>query len=65
MGYFQVNRSTNAMGADEAQLCAYCCLNSRALMVSDNIVAGHFSFGPQTADMKEYYDANKEWFSIH
>ena len=65
MGYFQVNRSTNAMGVDEAQLCTYCCLSSRALMVSDNIIAGHFSFGPQTADMKSYYEEHKDIFAIH
>ena len=65
MGYFQVNRTTNAMGADEAQICSYCCQASRPVMVSENILAGHFSFGPQTQEMKKYYDENRERFAIH
>ena len=65
MGHFKVNRKTNAMGADEAQLCEFCILQSRPIMVSENIVVGHFSFGPQTNEMKEFYKAHNDLFKIH
>lgn len=61
MGYFHV-RSGNQMGEDEMQLCEYCCNVSRPLMVSENIVVGHLSFGPQNQAMKDYYFANKNRF---
>lgn len=65
MGYFNVNRKTNAMGADEAQICEYCVLESRPIMVSENIVVGHFSFGPQTNKMKDFYRDHRSLFEIH
>lgn len=65
MGYFRVDRRTNAMGADEAQICAYCLLESKPIMVSENIVVGHFSFGPQTKEMKQFYESNRDIFQIH
>ena len=65
MGYFSVNRKSVSLGWDEAQLCSYCCLKSRPIMVSENILVGHFSFGPQNDAMKEYYELNKDRFLIH
>lgn len=62
MGYYDVDLKTSQMGRDEKQLCAFCMISSRPLMVSTNVVAGHFSFGKQTAAMKEYYDSNPERF---
>ena len=62
MGYFTVDRSGNAMGQDEEQLCAYCCIASRPLMVSENVVVGHLSFGKQNQPMKEYYLSHSERF---
>jgi hypothetical protein len=62
MRYFKVDRRGNAMGQDEEELCAYCCIHSRPLMVSENIVVGHLSFGKQNKPMQAYYDAHPERF---
>lgn len=64
MGYFTVKKGSTGMGLDEIELDSYCFLNSRPLMVSENIVVGHLSFGKQNAAMKEYYMKNKEKFRI-
>ena len=62
MGWFDVDLKSSGMGSDEVQLCKYCMLQSRPLMVSENIVAGHFSFGKQNEEMKKYYARNVEKF---
>ena len=64
MGYFKVNRNSNNMGADEVQICSYCLEKSRPLMVSENIVVGHLSFGNQNEAMKDYYIKNKRIFEV-
>ena len=62
MDYFRMVRGTNSLGVDEADICRYCCLISKPLMVSENVVVGHLSFGPQNATMKQYYLENKSMF---
>lgn len=62
MGYFKVSRSGNSLGADEVQLCSYCIEKSRAMMVSENVVVGHFSFGGQFKAMKQYFEEHPEVF---
>ena len=62
MGHFQVDLSGNAMGMDETQICEYCMRVSRPIVVSKNVVVGHFSFGPQTSEMIKYYKEHKERF---
>lgn len=64
MGYFAVERATTGMAQDEIELCTYCCIKSRPIMVAENVVVGHFSFGPQTKDMKEYYLNKRDNFRI-
>lgn len=64
MGYFAVERATTGMAQDEIELCTYCCLKSRPIMVTENVVVGHFSFGPQTKAMKQYFLKNREKFRI-
>ena len=63
MGRFEVARGAN-MGRDEAQMCQYCMIESRAIVVSENTIAGHFSYGPQTKAMEEFYTNNKEIFKL-
>lgn len=63
MGRFEVKIGNN-MGLDETQLCNYLLEDSRAIFVSENTVAGHFSYGPQTAAMKEFYKNNREIFKL-
>lgn len=62
MGYFEVDRSTVSLGRDESQMCSYCCVHSRPIMVSENVLVGHFSFGPQNSEMKDYYFQNRDKF---
>lgn len=62
MGYFNVPRGTVALGLDEEELCSYCCLHSRPLMVSENVVVGHLSFGPQNQIMREFFEKHRENF---
>jgi len=62
MGWFYVNRNGNGLGDDEEQLGQYCYLQSRPIMVSENIVVGHLSFGAQNRSMQEYYCENKNRF---
>ena len=64
MGFFAVERATTGMAQDEIELCTYCCLKSRPIMVTENVVVGHFSFGPQTKDMKNYFFSNRDKFKI-
>lgn len=65
MGYFDVKRNDpHMMGKDEKKICNYCMINSIPIMVSENIVVGHFSFGKQTEGMKEYYLNHPEIFKI-
>jgi len=63
MGRFEVGIGNN-MGRDEIQLCNYLLADSRAIIVSENTIAGHFSFGKQTNAMKEYYNKNREIFRV-
>lgn len=62
MGYFTVERDITGMAQDEIELCSFCMLKSRPILISENIVVGHFSFGPQTESMKDYYYKNREKF---
>ena len=65
MHYFDVNRKDKyMMGKDEVKLCEYCMINSLPVMVSENIVVGHFSFGAQTEGMKQFYNEHPERFRI-
>lgn len=63
MGRFAVGPGNN-MGQDEVQICEYCMIQSRAIIVSENTLVGHFSYGPQTQAMEEYYNKNREIFKV-
>lgn len=65
MSYFDVDRKDkNMMGKDEIKICEHCMLNSKPVMVSENIVVGHFSFGMQTEGMKEFFFQHPERFTL-
>lgn len=63
MNYFHVGDGTD-MGADEVQLCEFCMIKSKPIMVSGNVVVGHLSFGKQNESMKEFYNNNKDKFAV-
>lgn len=64
MGHFSVDKSNNAMGVDETELCTFCCLHSKPVMVSENVVVGHFAYGPQNSTMIDYYEKNRKLFLL-
>lgn len=64
LGMFEVNRKETAMGKDEEDFCKYCIISSNAIVVCENIVVGHLSFGRQNEPMKEYYLKNTNKFKI-
>lgn len=61
MDFFHVSNGTD-MGKDEIQICEYCMLNSRPLLVCNSTVVGHLSFGKQNETMKQYYLDNESKF---
>lgn len=63
MKYFKVKMGS-CMGLDEEQICCFCISNSKAMIVSNNSVVGHLSFGTQNETMKEYFLNNKEKFMV-
>ena len=62
MGYLSVDPKGTNMGMDEVEVCSFCLINSRPLMVSENVVVGHLSFGTQNGPMKDFFEAHKELF---
>lgn len=52
------------LGMDERRLCSYCCIESRPIMVSENVLVGHFGFQYQTQEMKEYFNSHREVFML-
>ena len=62
MGMWPVLPEGACMGLDEVELCSYCIVNSKAIIVSENTVVGHLSFGQQNNAMKEYHKKNREIF---
>jgi len=64
MGMFPVIEDNPCMGLDEEQICSYCIVHSKVIVVAENTVVGHLAFGRQNEAMKEYYYQNTERFRI-
>ena len=63
MGGWQLPSSDNAgVGLDEAQICNFCMAYSFGIVIAENAVVGHLSFGQQNEAMKEYYLNHREKF---
>jgi len=60
-GYFFVCLTGTNLGLDEEQICQCCMLYARAIVVAEDAVVGHFSYGPQTKAMLEYMKSNPEF----
>ena len=63
MGYFKVKNGP-CMGVDEEQFCTYCMSQSKAIIVSQNTIVGHLSFGKQNKTMENYFYSHKDYFDI-
>ena len=61
---FNVPFEGSGMGGEENDLCCLAMRDSKAVIVSENTIAGHLSFGPQNAAMKEYYLQHRERFRL-
>lgn len=53
-----------SLGNDEKQLMQRAMLTSRPLLVCENTLVGHLSFGQQNAAMKDYFLAHPDRFEI-
>lgn len=63
MGMFPVTSFEN-MGADEKKICEFCMMEGRAMVVSENCIVGHLSYGPQHKVMEQYYHDNRKIFDV-
>jgi hypothetical protein len=68
MGYFLVHRhrllaGLSTLGGDEAYICARAVELSRPAVVTTAVLAGHFSFEPQYAELKALLNERPELFS--
>jgi len=54
IGGLRTSFSQGGLGLDESHLCKDCMNLSRPIIVLHNVFAGHFSFRPQEAAMREY-----------
>ncbi len=63
MGMFPVKDFEN-MGADEKRICEFCMMEGRAMVVSENCIVGHLSYGPQHSVMETYYFENRQIFDV-
>ena len=52
----------SGIGRDEEQICIFCMAASLGMIISENVVVGHLSFGQQNEAMKEYYLNHREVF---
>lgn len=63
-GMFNVSTIGNDLGNDESQLCSVATELSKAIIVAENSVVGHLSFGKQNNTMKEYFLKHPEKFDV-
>lgn len=63
MGMFPVKSYEN-MGADEKRICEFCMMEGRTMIISENCIVGHLSYGPQHQTMEKYFRSNREIFDL-
>ena len=62
MSGFRRKEPAPGLGEDEQHIAVECISQSRIIAVLDNVYAGHFGFGPQTATMLAAYGDRLEEF---
>lgn len=60
-----ISSGNGQLAWDELCLCAYCFNYSASIIVSKNIFAGHFGFGPQKKTIVPFYNENKDLFGVN
>lgn len=63
MGTFPVLKYRN-MGVDEEWICQFCMMQGRAMVIAENTVVGHLSYGDQNVEMEQYYYEHREQFLL-
>ncbi|QDR81948.1 hypothetical protein [Sporomusa termitida] len=61
MGMFPIKKHLN-LGADEERICEFCLMHARVMVVAENAIVGHLSYGPQHKVMAEYYCSHTKRF---
>lgn len=61
---FPVSRFGTDMGLDEYRMNAQSFCDFKAVVISMKTVVGHFSYGPQTKMMREFYNKHPENFDM-
>jgi hypothetical protein len=59
MGGFSV-APKNQLGLEEIDLCAWCCVNSRAMIITDRVFAGHAGFQSQLPKILPILNSRKD-----
>ena len=54
----------SSMGSDEIHLCKYCLNQARVMIVDENSIVGHLSYGPQHKEMELFYREHREKFLL-
>ena len=57
MDYF-IDGPEGYLGLDEIQLAEYCAREAKHTIVSEEVLVGHFAFGPQYKHMANYLSQN-------
>lgn len=63
MGGFMVSGNLD-LGLDEVEMCQWCVTESMAMVIAENTVVGHFSFGRQMERMKKLHAIHHELFEL-
>lgn len=64
MGMYKVRRFLNDFGKDERQINEHSILNSKAMIIDERCVVGHFSFHYQDEEMVKMYKQHPEYFKM-
>jgi hypothetical protein len=64
MGFF-IGDKASGLGSDEFQICSLAMSSANAIIVAENTVVGHLSFGLQNNEMKKYFQSNPDKFSLY
>lgn len=50
------------LGSDEKRICEWSMMKSHPIVICNNALVGHLSYGPQTKEMMEYFKSNQDKF---